>query len=258
MVMDSTTVDIQLMQESGEIESFDYETEYNEDYADLKNPEEEVGEDNYSVTCRRIPLKEGDNFGYQLRMLYMDYTQGDLGEGDLGHPEDYRLYLGNRGPISTHITMTAPPQLLSPGENQMPSSAGQFRCSKVLGAMNYTLQLSTDSQFSPTKTKSITANIEGEQSVSASFTLDQLWATFPPQGDTGQPIYWRMGAKVAGFPLPVAQYDHNQDGWVFSAKRVFLLTSVPPAGTLRFRPGVNGIPGKTNNFGREGRSRLFR
>ncbi len=255
-VMEDTTVSIELEAESGEITSFDFDTTYAQDTEEMKNPEMQNSEDSFEITCHRVPLKEGESCGYQIRILYMDYTIGDLGEAALQHPEEYRLFLGNRGSVSQRVTLTYPADLIAPNEEELPYD-GMFRCTRVSKAMSYTLQLSTDPTFTPGNTRTIPGRIESEAYAVAEFAFTQLWQTFPANG--AQTIYWRMGAKVAGQPTPTALSDTNQNGWVYTATRFFQLPETPPPGR-RGAMGVLGPPAKGVLSGRQDRQRshIFR
>jgi len=235
--MESQTVIITIDPLTGALLTFTYATVFDPTLDLLGSDLMVLGPATLTVTTRRVPLAPGQKVGYRVRILYMDYE--DLGLGGTGDfPQNYSLFLGNMGATSTRITDTKPPTLFQPVDMGIPTD-GVYRCERVPSAMNYVLQLSLDPTFTADHRlplRGVTPHIEGTDFVSALFSLSTLYSEvtevqqrlgLPPSSDDTV-VYWRMGARVAGEPLPKAQDDTNTNGWVFSETRVFLLPPVPP------------------------------
>ena len=238
MAMESTTVTIAIDATVGYITDFTYDTEYEENFDERHNDELNYSPpESFDITCRRVPLVPGQKVGYSVRMLYMDYEDTGL-EGEDGFPMNYSLFLGNRGQTSTRVTAVAVPRLFQPVDNGIPTD-GIYRCTRVPVAMNYVLQVSVYPNFESSARlplRGVVPHIEGDDYVAALYSLSTLYSELaevqqrlgipPSLEDT--PLYWRMGARVTGEPLPQDYSDTNSRDWVFSEFRVFLLPPVPP------------------------------
>jgi hypothetical protein len=130
---------------------------------------------------------------------------------------------------------------------------------RVPMASQYILQLSADdSMFSPATTVEVTSPVTiGDTFVTAEYLLSQVYIN--PKLQFAKVIWWRMGARVTGFPLPTGALGiANMNNWVFSSVQHFDLPSVPPPGSrmrggqgVTIMPGMpKGSPGRPN--GREG------
>ncbi len=225
-MMEDTQVSIQLDQNTGFLENFDFTTTYAQSLDDLKNPEMQFTNASLDITCHRVPLKAGETCGYQLRVLFVEYDPGSLTD-PLQHPAEYRLYLGNKGGTSNRIALTEPPTLTVPADQLQPLD-DNYSCTRVPGALLYTLQISTDPVFLPGRTQTVAARVDSDQYVVGEFPYTQLWTAFPAAGQ--RIIYWRMGARIAGQALPVALTDTVQNGWVYSTPNIFQLPEFPPPG----------------------------
>ena len=254
------TISITLDPTTGLIQTFTHAITYETTLDDINTPTETMSKASYAVTAHRVPLQPGDVCGYQVKMLYYDYDNGDITQTSLQHPQQYALYLGNRSPLSGRITMTQPPTLSSPANGVLPD--GNFRCTRVTGAMNYFLELSTSPNFPKpidtpttigvnTTTIGIPAVIDSEK-----YALGVQLLTGLPNFWFGKTLYWRMGANVTGQPAPYALSDHNQDGWVFSSTDYFLFNSFPPPPPSMKTRGTGPSVGKLRPSGR-GSGRLF-
>lgn len=255
VVMESTTVSIGIDSTVGYITEFTYETEYEETLEELHNDELNYSPpDSFEITCRRVPLVPGQKVGYSIRMLYMDYEDTGL-EGEDGFPMNYSLFLGNRGQTSTRVTAVAVPRLFQPVDNGIPTD-GIYRCTRVPVAMNYVLQVAISPSFEPSTRlplRGVVPHIEGDDYVAAYYSLSSLYNELAevqqrlgiPPSTEDTPLYWRMGARVTGEPLPQDYADGNSKDWVFSEFRVFLLPPVPPP-LPSFRNATQGLygPGK--------------
>ena len=262
-VAETDTVTISLDQTTGLVTTFTHAITYETTLDNVQTPNETMSTSSYSVTAHRIPLQPGDVSGYQVKMLYYDYDNGDITQTAIQHPQQYAMFLGNRSPLSSRITMTAPPSLYAPSNGVLPDSTGDFRCTRVTGAMNYYLELSTSPAFpkpidtpatigAKTTTIGIPAVIDSDM-----YALGALPLTKLPSFWFGQTIYWRMGANVTSQPSPSALEDHNQDGWVFSSVNYFLFNAFPPPPPGSARRGAGfGWGSKLGSSGR-GSGRLF-
>ncbi len=250
-VMESTEITVDITPESGAVETFERTVTYEDTDEDRENPEEQVDDASFSVTCRRIPLTEGESCGYQVRVLYVNYAADGL-DDELGHPDEHKLVLGSKSPSSPRITLVSPPVLDTPLDTQVPIE-GTYRCLRVLGATAYRLQLSIDSTFSAGKTIEVPAYVQSQTAVLATKSLSSLLAD--ADFASAPQIFWRMGAKVFGEIDPQPKQDPNQQGWVFSTSRVFN----PGAGFFVLRStrtaGQTGTPHKTGLSGRQERGR---
>jgi len=264
-VMESTTVNVSLEQQTGVVSEFSYDTAFDTTLELQNNDEMTIDAATFTVTTRRVPLVPGQKVGYRVRLLYMDYE--DLGLGGTGDfPENYSLFLGNIGKTSVRVTATKPPVLFQPAENSLPTD-GIYRCGRVPMAMNYVLQIAINPTFEAKyrlPLRGVVPHIEGDDYVAATFLPAKLFEEvvevqqrvgIPPSTEN-TPIYWRMGARVAGEVYPKAFADPNYNDWVFSRMRVFVLPPVPPSpmlrGVLTGRPGLPKLPVAPG-----GRSRLF-
>jgi len=258
-IMESTTVTITLDQAMGIITSFTRATAYDPDLAEQFNDDMSYDPGSFDITTRRVPLVPGQKVGYRIRILYMDYEDVGL-EDPPFPPENYSLFLGNIGQPSVRVTDTKPPALFQPADNGIPTD-GIWRCERVPIALSYTLQVSLDPTFATQyrfPMRGVVPHVEGDDYIAATYSLPTLYNELaevlqrlgrpPTTEDT--PIYWRMGARVAGEPQPAAWEEAdsaNTKGWVFSETRVFLLPPVPPPfpGWIRaIGPGSNFGPSK--------------
>lgn len=238
MAMESTDVEVEIEENTGTVTTFSYETTFDETLEDYRNDGPmTVAESSFNCMTHRIPLMPGQKVGYRIRLLYMDYIDDGL-DSTGGFPESYSLFLGNRGGSSTRITATQPPELFQPVDNAIPTD-GIYRCTRVPSAMNYTLQVAIRPTFETQyrlPLRGVTPHIEGDDYVAALYSLSTLYSELAevqqrlgiPPSTEDTPLYWRMGARVAGDPLPAPQTDENAKDWVFSSMHVFLLPPVPP------------------------------
>jgi len=251
-VMESTTVNISLEQQTGVVSEFSYDTAYDTTLELQNNDEMTIDAASFTVTTRRVPLVPGQKVGYRIRLLYMDYEDAGLG-GTGEFPQNYSLFLGNIGRTSNRVTATKPPVLFQPAENSIPTD-GIYRCERVPMAMTYVLQIAINPTFEAKyrlPLRGVTPHIEGDDYVAATFLPADLFdevvevqqrVGIPPSTEN-TPIYWRMGARVAGEVYPKAFADSNYNDWVFSRMRIFVLPPVPPSPMWRgIYNGRKGLP----------------
>ncbi|MHB9025814.1 MAG: hypothetical protein ACYC7E_16875 [Armatimonadota bacterium] len=249
IAIDSTTG---LLEDPAVPQSTEWETELDNWYT----PDMTLSDTDFTISARRRPLKPADTVRYMLRVLYMEYLQGDIAEGELGHPDEYVLRLGDIGAMSVPVVVTQPPLLETPGDGEVQID-GYWLCTRVPAATEYCLQVSADnSQFNPATTVEITFPVSiGDTFVTIEYLLSQIYVN--PKLMNANVIWWRMGARVEpGFPLPAsAQGLLYMTGWVFSPVRHFDLPAVPPPGSRVRRmltPGTLYVPGM-NEKGTTGR-----
>ncbi|MHB0935371.1 MAG: hypothetical protein ACYDCO_16605 [Armatimonadota bacterium] len=265
MAMETVDVEIEIDESTGVVNTFSFERTFDPTFEDLYNDGPmQVQETSFNCTTHRVPLAAGQKVGYRIRILYMDYIDEGL-EGEGEFPASYSLFLGNRGGSSARITATQPPSLFQPMDNGIPTD-GIYRCTRVPMAMNYTLQVSVSPTFEPKyrlPLRGVVPHIEGDDYVAALYSLPTLYSELsevqqrlgipPSLEDT--PLYWRMGARVAGDPMPAPLTDVNAKDWVFSSMRIFLLPPVPPPlPSIRNANPQGGIgPGKLPTVPRDRR-----
>jgi hypothetical protein len=223
-VMESRIVDIEIDSLTGVVRRFDTNPTYESSLANLHNAEMDLADQTLHIACRRVPIQPGEMCGYMVQVLYEEYRVGGLDDPP-GYPGEYRLYLGNRSGATERVTLTEPPELVSPGQGQYPRD-GIYTCTRSTDAMSYRLQISSSPIFSTTFTYTESAVPTGLNAV-AYLDPDTLFALF--RNYTGRPLYWRMGARIDGGPRPGPLSDPNQQGWVFSEYNYFILPDIPPS-----------------------------
>ena len=216
------TVNITIDPNTGMVLTDTHTLTYDTTLDNIQNPNLTFSTTSLSITAHRVPVQPGDICGYMLRVLYMDYDSGGLSDTSLQNPLGYRLYLGNMSNTSARVTLTPPPPLDSPADG-VASSDRTYRCKRVVTALTYTLQFSTDASFSAGHTLTVPAYVDTTDATGTE-SLSTLWSTFTP----GQTVLWRMGARVDGQQTPLALGDPNQNNWVYSAIRTFTLPVAPP------------------------------
>lgn len=177
-----------------------------------------------TADCRRTPLQPGTAYGYALTTVVVDADPGAIND-PLHFNKQYRLLTGTRSIIATPFPAIAPP-VATALNGQMPAG-GTFRCAAVPGATAYVLQLSPEPTFAAGTTLAVPGEAPGwDSDVLASVDTAALSAAL--RLTAGQRVFWRMGARAAGYPLPIALQGASQDGWVYSAQQSFLLPASPP------------------------------
>ena len=214
--MESVEVEITLDTGTG-IVTWSRTATYDPDTTGQYDSDLQLSNDSFHVTTRRVPLQAGASCGYLLRVLFVQYDGGGLSDGEISHPDAYRLLLGNLSSPSPRVTLVPPPALLSPNDNAA-ALDGRYVCARATGATQYTLQLSPNGATFPV---TVAAAIESPTTASASYPLATLAAASAFRA-TGN-VYWRMGARVPGEPLPIALTSSANNGWVFSATRRYTL-----------------------------------
>lgn len=184
----------------------------------------QLTDDAFSITCRRKPLVPGQPVRYRIATLYIGANPNAI-DDPLGLSDQYRLFFSNPGPASTAISPLPVPQLEAPVTGSAPIN-GLFSAQTVLPRyLQYVLQLSADdSTFAATHTVNVTPAVTGTL-VQASYTTGQMANNAVLKG--ARYIYWRIGVRASGEPLPVAEWDATRTGWVFSEVRTFALTTPP-------------------------------
>ncbi len=256
------SAEVSINPEDGSLESFTKDTSILEPGSTDAGVGLTLTEQSLTADCLNYPLEPGRTYGYFVRTVYLDYDIGGLDDSELSHPDQYRLYLGNPSSVSSHTTVLKPPPLISPVEGQAPDMSGNFRCQRIPGGgIEYWLELSgNDPSFgTPQYRHLVKARLESDETVVANMSLNDITARFaslPPP----RIIYWRMGARVTGQPLPKALQNAQMNGLVYSpAAYYFELSSLPPpppSAIQSIRGGTSGwgIPTKT----RPGRSGVLR
>jgi hypothetical protein len=256
---ESAHVNIEIDEATGEITSYERLWDWFNNWDDYMDPELEVSNTHFAITAKRRPLAAGEANAYQVGIVFEDYDVGDPTE-ELGHPEEYRLFVSNKGGMSARVTLIPPPDLQTPGPGILPVD-GTFRCQSLVGTTSqdfiYTLQLSNDPTFNSLRTTNVSAASESDSDYAqTNVTLASLYTLFP--GNASQTIYWRMGVRRALEVKPVAYTDQTQANWVYSEVRSFVLPVAPPRSA---RSGLTGgMPSKVmTNSGRDNdRGRLLR
>jgi len=225
-VMQSTVVTITLDPNSGAVTQFSFASTLDDSLDQLTNGQMTVSDTNFTVTARRVPLNAGENSGYQVRALYIEYKPNDLNDPSLSHPDSYHLVLGAKSAVSAHVTLTAPPALSTPADQVAPVD-GRFNCALVPRATSYLLQISSSAVFPQQQTYSMLATDITGSTAQAPLALADIVQRFP--SFSGQMLFWRMGARVDGETLPFSQAYPNMGGWVFSLPRTFRMPTFPPA-----------------------------
>jgi hypothetical protein len=258
-LIETTNVNITIDPQVGNVTAYTTEPTFDENLDDLNLPNLEIDDESFTVDCRRMPLREGEHVGYMVQTLFLGYEDTGL-EGEIGHPENYRLILGQKSPVSNRVTLLKPPTLTSPVDGFYPQD-GNYRCQRVAGATAYKLQLSTTSTFDPDPTKTIwvDAHMEGDQYAVATESLDAIYdPTNPLSSAAGRDIFWRFAVRVDGERTPTSWSNPAHNGWVYSNANRYTLPELPPRlRRQRTRGGVMlpGLPTKTpeslrNNTGR--------
>jgi len=221
--METVEVDIEIDANTGSVTRFQTDFTYEPDLTNQHNSEMNLSPQSLHIACRRPPIQPGETRGYQVQILYEEYEVGDLNDPG-GFPDQYKLYLGNRSGTSEYVTLIQPPQLSSPAPAQYPIS-GVYTGTQSPQAWSYVLQISSSSVFNPMSTQEFDAIPNGAFAQAFVDPYD-LFNLFPGYG--GKPLYWRMGARSGNRPLPQPLDDPNQEGWVFSEMRFFMLPVSPP------------------------------
>jgi len=221
--METVDVDIAIDPQTGRVVNFDLNTTYEPSLLNLHNSEMSLGAQTLHLACHRVPLAPGEICGYRIQVLYEEYDVGNLNDPG-GFPDAYRLYLGNQSGTTDRVTLTAPPELLSPAGGQFPPD-GVYRATQSPDAWSYIIQVSSTSSFSPTTLFVANATPNGA-SVEAAIDPNALFNRFA--SFAGRTLYWRIGARVDTGPHPAPLTDPNQSGWVFSELRFFTLPEFPP------------------------------
>ena len=223
--MESTTVNIQIDPDTANVTQFTFATTDDATQAQLQDANIALGQTTFTVTAQRVPLLAGEACSYQIRTLYVDYTQNGLNTPQPTFPVSYQLYLSDLGTASPYVTLTAPPQLTSPADSSLPTS-GTFICQTVPSATSYLLQVSTDPTFPSNSTYSALATGLSPGAAQANYSLQDLLNQFG--GSSTQTIFWRMGARIGNLVFPFALASPNDDGWVFSSTWSFSLPANNP------------------------------
>jgi hypothetical protein len=183
-------------------------------------------------------------------VVWRDYDMTEADQDTL----QYRLFVGQKGPVSRRVTLLTPPVLDTPLPGVL-SVDGNYRCETVVGATTYNLQASTDSTFPPNRT--VNVEKKGQSGVDyqmVNLPLSTLYETYP--SNASQTLYWRIGTRKDSEPRPDYYSDPNQAGWVYSDVNSFDLPPAPPRS--RGMRSTVGAPDKGSNAGRgdgDGRSR---
>jgi hypothetical protein len=201
-----------------------YETSTGNQYS----PDITLGEQNFMISARRVPLKPGDMVRYRVQTVYLTPDPGGLNT-PLSYPDQYKLYLGTMSAATPIVTVVAPLVRMQPGDNVVPTD-GNYQCTQVPGGTDYTLQLAAnDGNFTPATAHSYAASM-GSSSTVASVNVS-LASLYSISGFvSGATVYWRMGARVAGQTSPHYWRDPQQNGWVYSTSAHYILPAGPPPG----------------------------
>lgn len=221
--METVEVDIEIDPNTGAVTRFQTDFTYEPDLGNLHNSEMTINDQTLHIACRRVPIQPGETRGYQVQILYEEYEVGDLNNPE-PFPDAYKLYLGNRSGTSEYVTLVQPPQLSAPAQAQYPID-GVYTGTQSPQAWSYVLQISSSPAFNPMSTQEFSAVPNGAFAQAYVDPYD-LFNRFP--GYAGKPLYWRMGGRIGNRPLPQPLDDPNQEGWVFSEMRFFLLPESPP------------------------------
>ena len=223
--IESTAVNITIDANVGNVTAFTTTPTWDLTLDNLNLPNLVISNTSFTVDCRRVPLREGENAGYMVQTVFLGYQDTGL-SGTIGHPDQYSLILGQKSSVSNRVTLLEPPTLTSPQDGFYPQD-GNYRCQRVAGGTTYQLQLSTTSNFATVVP--VDAHIEGDQFAVATETLDQIYASSNPLSSAaGSDVFWRFAVKVDGQQQPIAWSGTSPNGWVYSSANRFTLPLLPP------------------------------
>lgn len=213
--LENTTAHIVLDPATGNVTAFDTATTYDATADNMLNLQQTLTDATFDVICRRTPLVPGYQTGYQLRWLYKEQVAMAQTRAT-----QYVLKLSNLSSASSTMTMIMPPVLIT--TNGVEPTNGDYQCSTITGANYCTLQVDTNPNF--------TSAIRVDQPVTGTgiVTLNMSRSTIIGMLNITQPttIYWRMGARNSGEPLPTTAINVNYAGWVYSETRSFAFNPV--------------------------------
>jgi hypothetical protein len=228
-VMESTTYTFQLNELSALVDPSSPIVIYDMDLLQRGNGAITLTKTLFSVTSRRVPPTAGTTYAYQVQPLYYGYDQYNLDDSDptAPHPQKYRFFLGSKSPLTGRVPLSPAPRLEATGE--FGPVSGNYRASKVPGATSYLLQVSTDATF-PKDARTISRTAAaGTTYVQGTVSLSEMTQPGSPFA-AATVVYWRIGARVDGGPLPQALSAPNDNGWVFPTSLSHKLTASPPRG----------------------------
>ncbi|MHB9026849.1 MAG: hypothetical protein ACYC7E_22170 [Armatimonadota bacterium] len=198
---------------------------YESSTANRFSPDMTLGDQDFTISARRVPVKPGDLARYRVRTVYITPDPGGLND-PLQFPDEYQLRLGELSGATPVVTVIQPPILTLPADGIVPTD-GNYQCMQSFGATDYTLQLSPgDGAFNPATTYVYSASIFGTSFAGTTVSLASLYSR--PGFYSGVNVFWRMGARAAGQNPPRAWRDANQHGWVYSTRAQYILPAGPP------------------------------